>query len=317
MGHVTFIHGIANKPPQEQLLDLWNRSLANGDGIDLGAQGITCSMVYWADVLYDNPLAEAVAERATNEAAAEEVSAEPVDLGFDEMDAAERLWVLALAAKLAVPLAVESAGEAVAAAVSPGREVLERIPLPWAVKERIMKKLLRDVHHYLFNVESSPRAGVTYRVQDEIRRRMTAALADGAARPGPHVVVSHSMGTVIAYDCLKRIDGVPAVDGLMTIGSPLGVDEVQDKLKPGWSRGDGFPGAKLRGKWVNVYDRLDPVAGLDPKLANDYRQGGRDVVDDLNEQNHGAWRHDVSKYLSGQQLRGKLRQLLGLEGGAP
>ena len=312
MPHVTFVHGIANKPPAEQLLDLWRRSLAAADGIDLGAEGITSSMVYWADVMYASPLAEASAESATNEAASEAMEPEPVDLGLDEMDAGERLWVAELAAKLAVPLAVEQA----AAAVAPGpvRETLERIPLPWPVKERIMKKLLRDVHHYLFDVESTPRPGDTYRVQEVIRGRMIAALQEGAAQPPPHVVVSHSMGTVIAYDCLQRVGAAPAVDGLMTIGSPLGLDEIQDKLQPEWSRDEGFPSPRLRGRWVNVYDRLDPVAGFDSRLANDYRRGGREEIDDLNEQNHGAWRHDIGKYMAGPGLRGKLRELLGLVG---
>jgi hypothetical protein len=99
----------------------------------------------------------------------------------------------------------------------------------------------------------------------------------------------------------------------MTIGSPLGIDEIQDKLKPEWSRENGFPHEKVRGGWINVYDRLDPVAGFDPNFANDYRRGGQRVVADVNEQNQGSWRHDISKYLRGSQLRGKLRELLGLD----
>jgi len=310
MAHVTFIHGIANKPPYEQLLDLWTRSLSNSDGLDLGAEGITCSMVYWADVLYESPLSEADRESAANEAAAEAVSAEPIDLGVEEMDPEEKIWTAKLAAKLAIPLAAEAAVEAAPGTI---REKLERIPLPWPIKERLMKKLLRDVHHYLFNVEHRPRQGASYRVQDEIRTRMIKALKEGAARPAPHVVVSHSMGTVIAYDCLKRVTDAPTVNGLMTIGSPLGLDEIQDKLQPEWSRSNGFPHEKLPGQWVNVYDRLDPVAGFDPNIANDYCKAGQEVIDDVNEQNFGKWRHDITKYLSGAQLRNKLRSLLCLE----
>ena len=87
---------------------------------------------------------------------------------------------------------------------------LERIPLPWFVKRRIMKEFLRDVHHYLFNEETSPQPGAHYKVQDEIRGRMIKALQEGAAKSAPHVVVSHSMGTVIAYDCLMRVPECPA-----------------------------------------------------------------------------------------------------------
>jgi len=320
MPHVTFVHGIANKPPHEQLVELWCRSLADVDGLDLGSEGVTCSMVYWADVMYEAPLAAGDHESAGEEATLESASA-PVDLGVGEMDADEVLWTASLAAKLAIPLAVGDAVGDAAGAAFPSAEAapppdggaLERIPLPWIIKERVMRGLLRDVHHYLFNANHTPRPGATYRVQDEIRGRMLAALHEGASKPGPHIVVSHSMGTVIAYDCLKRVPGAPQVDGLMTIGSPLGLDEIQDKFSPEWSRDDGFPHEKVRGAWVNVYDTLDPVSGFDPEFAPDYRRGGEAVVDDVNEQNHGRWRHDIGKYLGGAKLRRKLRELLHLE----
>jgi len=312
MAHVTFIHGIANKPPQDQLLDLWLRSLADGGGLDLGTEGVTSSMVYWADVMYKDPAAEVETENAGDEAVAVQQDAAPevnVDLG----DAGELAWTASLAAKLAIPIATDTAVEAVAdLGPSPVKETLERIPLPWFIKERLMKVLLRDVHHYLFNVKYDPGRGTTYQVQDEIRGRMIKALQEGAGKPGPHVVVSHSMGTVIAYDCLKRVADAPKVAGLMTIGSPLGLDEIQDKLQPEWTRDNGFPFDRVSGGWVNVYDKLDPVAGFDPNLANDYRKDKKNVVDDLNEQNYGSWRHDISKYLRGEHLREKLRGLLKL-----
>jgi hypothetical protein len=316
MPHITFVHGISNKPPKEQLVDLWCRSLADEAGLDLGAQDVTCSMVYWADVMYETPLTGGAAEEsAADESAVEsrEQAADPGRLLGPAPSAEEQLWTAKLAAKLSVPLAVEAvAAAAVEAAPTPVRDTLERIPLPWPVKERLMRKLLRDVHHYLFNVEYSPRPGASYRVQDEIRVRTIRALEEGARRPRPHVVVSHSMGTVIAYDCLKRVKEAPVVDGLMTIGSPLGLDEIQDKLQPEWTRSDGFPSEKVRGGWVNIYDSLDPVAGFDPRFANDYRHGARPVIEDVNEQNHGSWRHDISKYLRGSELRARLRRLLEL-----
>jgi hypothetical protein len=310
MPHVTFIHGIANKPAADKLLDLWRRSLAESDGLDLGTEGVSSSMVYWADVMYPEPLQEAMEESATDEASAEAVSPESPDLGVENMRSEEQRWVAELATKLAVPLVAE---EAIEATPTPVREQLERIPLPWPVKERLMRRLLRDVHHYLFNVEFSPRPGETFKVQDEIRGRMIQALKDGAAKPGPHIVVSHSMGTVIAYDCLKRVADAPLVNGLITIGSPLGLDEIQDKLRPEWSRDDGFPHEKVHGRWVNVYDHLDPVAGFDPNFSNDYRRGGQKAVEDVNEQNFGKWRHNISKYLGGTQLRARLREMLGLD----
>ena len=55
MAHVTFVHGIGNKPEPRALLDLWRRKLAQGAGaIDLG-DAVESSMVYWADVLCERP----------------------------------------------------------------------------------------------------------------------------------------------------------------------------------------------------------------------------------------------------------------------
>jgi hypothetical protein len=99
--------------------------------------------------------------------------------------------------------------------------------------------------------------------------------------------------------------------GFLTFGSPLGTDEIQDRLT--WSRNDGFP-AKLRGDWVNVYDPYDVVSRLDPALANDFRKNGQPVVLDVQEENWGRWRHSVTKYLKGPKLRAHLRRLCDREG---
>jgi hypothetical protein len=311
MAHITFIHGISNKPPAENLRRIWLRSIEEREGIDLGASGVSTSMVYWADVLYGEPLAETALEHAqdleNNALVAEQASADPDMSWRGEISGEEKEMVDSLAAKLSFDMLVDDAF------TPPESEVdarLERIPLPWFIKRRIMKEFLRDVHHYLFNETHSPRAGVSYKVQDEIRGRMIHGLKDGASKPGPHIVVSHSMGTVIAYDCLKRVPECPAVDGLMTIGSPLGIDEVQDTLQPGWSREEGFPSVTLRGAWVNVYDSLDPVTGFDGNIANDFKRGGQEVVDVINEQNWGEWRHSITKYLNGPKLRESLVKLL-------
>lgn len=52
MAHVTFIHGIANKPPADDLLRIWSRALADAtEPLSLSDAGVTTTMVYWADLL--------------------------------------------------------------------------------------------------------------------------------------------------------------------------------------------------------------------------------------------------------------------------
>jgi endonuclease I len=318
MAHVTFIHGIANKPAADALHEAWLRYLATNlpgsSGVDLRSQGVTSTMVYWADVLYPEPLStvEGLTESAPGVGAA---LTDESEILAAEQATAPMPRSIREAAFLS-GLAMKYGAVAVAEDVASGSGMTERIPVPFFLKKKLMEAWLRDVHHYLFNVAFSPRPGTTYRVQDEIRRRMIEALQQGSERSGPHLVVSHSMGTVIAYDCLKRVESCPRVDFLMTVGSPLGLDEVQDELQPGWSRQDGYPSQKLAGSWVNVFDRLDPVAGFDAYLANDYLEQGSPRVTDIHEPNFGRWRHDIAKYFRGAQLRNALRQTLSMSGPA-
>lgn len=311
MPHVTFIHGISNKPAADELLRIWRRSLADSgdDPLALGSLGVSSKLVYWADVMYAAPDPDVSAHEGVLEntpAAVDGSGDPPLPTPVSPESAA---FIEALRHCL-TDLSDAEIATATQAAVPTGTKGLERVPLPWFLKKPIMAAFLRDVHHYLFNVESTPRPGATYRVQEEIRRRTLDVLRQAGSRP--HIVVSHSMGTVIAYDCLKRVADCPEVDGLLTLGSPLGLDEVQDKLRPGWSRDRGFPLELVKGDWVNVFDRLDPVCGLDPKLRNDYQRNAAESVNDIAVENPGAWRHSATKYYRQPKLRRELRRMLGL-----
>ena len=185
---------------------------------------------------------------------------------------------------------------------------LEAVPLPWFIKRPMMRVLLRDVHHYLFNTSHSPRPGSKFKVRDEVRKRFVGDL--GGFEGGPHVVVAHSLGSVIAYDCLKRVRDTKRVDMLITLGTPLGLSEVQHNLRPEWSKDDGFPDELPR--WVNVVDRLDPVCAADPLIANDYRRKRQPQVVDEVVSNGGAFRHPSGKYFRQPVVQEAVRQGLGL-----
>ncbi|MGB8433609.1 MAG: hypothetical protein WCE38_05075 [Burkholderiales bacterium] len=311
MPHVTFIHGMANKPPADDLLRLWRNALADAETpLPLGDMGVSSSMIYWADLLYENPDDDLSAYEGVFEN-----SAEAVDGGGSAplpvpRNAAEAAFVARLRAKLTTLSDAELDAAAQPAVPAHPQGTLERVPLPWFIKKRVLNAYLRDVHHYLFNVTFAPPGRTPVPIQDSIRKRLVAALATPVSRP--HIVISHSMGTLIAYDCLKRVADSAVVDGLITIGSPLGLDEIQDKLQPEWSGTEGFPRAKVTGEWLNFFDRLDPVCGFDPQLANDYREGGAEAVKDIAVQNDGAWRHSISKYLRQGTVSGAIRKVLGL-----
>jgi hypothetical protein len=312
--HVTFIHGISNKPPAADLLRIWRQTLAGAaTPLPLGDLGVTSSLVYWADLLYDPPDSDLAAHEGVleNTPAAIDGSGDASPPQPQTPEEAE--FIARLRATLAgePDLEVAAAGPGAALAAAPRQGTLERVPLPWFLKQRVMNAFLRDVHHYLFDVEYGPSGRPAVHIQQTIRQRFLEAVCAPAVTR-PHVVVSHSMGTVIAYDCLKRLDGCATVDGLITIGSPLGLDEIQDKLTPGWSRADGFPSGKVTGGWTNLFDRLDPVCGFDPQLGSDFGRPGGTAVEDIPVQNEGTWRHSATKYMRQPAFGAALGRMLGV-----
>jgi hypothetical protein len=315
MPHVTFIHGIANKPAKETLLENWEAELAVG-GLDLAASGVTTSMVYWADVMYPEPEPAGTNFESVDEGLG--LSEKDEDLEWiSKLPDDEAAFVESFRKRLGLD-AESPQGDTYIAPLPEGDEdnleqlQFEAIPLPWFIKRRLMKVLLKDVHHYLFNAKFSPRPGEEYQVQDHIRNLFVNQLKeDRANREGPFVVVSHSMGTVISYDCLKNVPGCPGIDAYMTVGSPLGLSEVHDNFDPKYHKSDAFPSNNLPGGWVNVYDRLDPVA-FDAHLTNDYKKGGEEVVIDQKVKNSGAWRHSSYKYFGQQKLCDHLKSFLEL-----
>ena len=310
MPHVIFIHGLSNKPEADYLHKLWKRKLAQSDGLDLDTNGVKSSMVYWADVLYPSPDTDLASYEAAT-SGEEAIKDGSASSGVDHyvFSAEEQTLMAPLRKKLEIPddLIKEELSEKETEDIA-----LERVPVPGWLRNKIMEKFVRDAYLYFHNKEFTPRFGETFKVRDELRKRFLDAVAKVPDHERPLVVVSHSMGTIIAYDCMMHEPGCAKIDGLMTAGSPLGIDEVQDFF-PNWSRSIGFPTTKLDGRWINVFDRLDVVAGADPELANDYQKHGIPFVEDIEEANWGTWRHSISKYLQGNLLRQSLAEMLNLE----
>jgi len=78
------------------------------------------------------------------------------------------------------------------------------------------------------------------------------------------VVVSHSLGTIIAYDVLSDPRfATRAVPLLVTLGAPLGYTEIQDVI----AHPLRIPAPVAL--WANFADPLDIIA-LDTRLADDF-----------------------------------------------
>ena len=134
--HVTFVHGLANKPAPSELRRIWLEALrapvSGDDGFDLGAAGVSDTFIYWANLFYDSPLAAADYESISNEVAASLKGASGA-VPSDE-------WMQAM--RVYYPEAADAFPDPPVAQDLPR---YERIPLPGFVKEAIMAEYLREV----------------------------------------------------------------------------------------------------------------------------------------------------------------------------
>jgi hypothetical protein len=309
---VVYVHGIGNKPLESVLKEQWDRALFGSP------MGDRTRMAYWVDrsrYPVPEPAEPTQGDRFEPPSGSVGTRAEGRDaidatIGSLAKNAAQRAALERIAgAMLARSAAERPAGEdALADAREAGvraRAVREKVlPLPAPLRDAIARLttrlFLHDVHDFLYD------AGA--------RTRMEKALRDRLTGPGPFVVIAHSQGTLLAYDVLA---GIPADDMrvplLVTIGSPLGIQEVQDEmLKWRGLKKKPLPWPQCVARWVNVADRLDPVA-IDQEL-----RGEIGPPDAPLEEHHGFGvnpdeardPHSATGYLSTPWVRDAVRATL-------
>jgi hypothetical protein len=135
----------------------------------------------------------------------------------------------------------------------------QRGPAQW---ERV-QGVLRAVHRY---VPGGSGASIALAAKDVCRVLTNSVtrqeIEDGVAQaihPGEEtVVVSHSLGPVVAYDLLRRETAARGwqVPTFITVGSPLGITEIRNRMRA-LAPLSFPPGANT---WANAMDQRDVVA---------------------------------------------------------
>ncbi|MFI1256346.1 hypothetical protein ACH4U6_21575 [Streptomyces netropsis] len=302
---IVYVHGNGNKVRPELLKSQWDTALFGKDMADASR------MAYWASLRYDTPLpdfrpdpldgapdgeletpvtalVEPAEEFVAKVRAQARTEAGPELEGVPGADAAGDGaldgWLRGMT-YFADTLAEGTAEDAGADASS----LLEALPLPRIVRDPVFRLLVKhtfkDVHAYFFS-----EAGQAIR---EVVKEALDGL-DGA----PLVVVGHSLGTIVAYEVLS--EEKTDVDLFVTVGSPLAITEVRDRL----ARPPAVPVGVVA--WRNASDLRDVVA-LDHTLAQEYAPSER--VTDLLVTNGSANHHGISQYLSAPPVREPVRRL--------
>ena len=289
---VLYVHGIGRQAPSDALKLEWDLALF---GRDMGSRS---RMVYWADVVHP-----AVVERATARLGAARASAAQArGLDVDAILRAALVDPEATGARELAAALLAHAGVNETPSDGPRKRVLP-LPLSWRkpLARRFLEALVGDAAAYFFN--PARRA--------QIQQRLTQALA---AAPQQITIVAHSLGSVIAYEVLARVGrdmGRDAAVQLVSVGSPLGLQEVQDFLTPA---GGHVPAVVKR--WHNFADPLDPVA-LDKSISNDFVPNGfiRDqrIVNTRSRSLLDLDPHSAVGYLAHASVRGVVCDILRLD----
>jgi len=276
---VVYVHGNGNKVRADLLKRQWDQALF---GRDVGEGS---RMAYWAPLLHPAPLPDPEFDEIER-LAPEETEAAPTPAAPGALAAYARAMTFTAEALVdAEPVAAGTDG-------ADGAVMPEVLWLPRAARIRIFEQVVRvtvkDVHAYFFR-------GFGDALRDVLRQ--TISDIDEA-----FVLVAHSLGSIIAYDVLRDANGQGVdVPLLVTLGSPLGVREVQDLITNPLRVPAGV------GAWMNASDLRDIVA-LDHTVRDDYSPPDR--ITDLLVNNASANHHGIREYLAADAVRRRILQTL-------
>ncbi|MEV0388639.1 hypothetical protein [Nonomuraea sp. NPDC050643] len=276
MTTIVFIHGRGQegKDPGE-LLKEWRAALCAG----LGVAGLTTAAVL---PYYGNVLHRVTAEAARRADVLEHLPADGAEeMPFhpflpEEVGELERDLLADLAGSAGAPLAV-AMGISDALSWTLARRMLTWLSRRTSVDKEIIKVFLQDVAVYLSHGRQP--------VLNEVRRALPTA--------GDLVLVSHSLGTVVARDLLVDDALRRRVVLWVTAGSPLGLPTIQRNLL---AKGMKHPGVE----WLTTYDVNDVVAlghPLEPAWGTPLRQ--------VEVQNHDT-PHAIDSYLGHRTVAGPI-----------
>lgn len=295
MRQLVFIHGRAQENKDSIALKReWLASFQEGLGksnltVPIGEEAIR--FPYYGQTLYD--LCKGVpADKAA------EVIVRGTEVDAQEKDFAERVINEMAEQRGITP-------EQIAAIM--GQTVVERGFMNWEWVQGVLQAIDR---HIPFGSGGSIALFTNDVYQYLHKKTIRDTIEDGvrtAMKPGvPTVVVSHSLGTVVAYNLLRR-EGKPqgwVVPLFITLGSPLAVTAIKQAL--GQLSPNKHP--ECVGKWFNAMDDGDVVAlyplskkhfGITPEIENK-----TDVVNQTENQ------HGISGYLNDQEVARRIHDAL-------
>lgn len=268
------IHGLANKPNRITIKKWWRNSILEGLKVNRGTEkpSLRFEMVFWADLLYKhqqhNDLAFNFDKLYNNEPYLEAKEGKLKEYKEKVMDHV-RAKLLGL--------------------LGSGIDLLKSKIDFDSLGNWLLKKTMKDLaFYYDDDREIKNRSGNMQVANKVLKDELINVLKQHKDKE--IMLIAHSMGSIIAYDVLRDLgqqsNNDIFVKHFITIGSPLGLPYVKDKITD--QRQYDKRSNKVRtpsivtGDWKNYADKKDKVA-LDYYLEDDFdaNDNGIKVKDDL------------------------------------
>jgi len=267
---VIGIHGIGNKPPRNILKEWWRQSIQEGlSKVNLSNQVFDFELVYWADILNNEPLLPDDSSNKNSLYQKEKYAAEQ-NLPADEIPSLRKK-------------AVDYLEKYYEKMIVNGVMSLE---YP-TITDLFIHYNLKELEAY-FSQADFYYQGEKRLIKEVMMERLTAVLKKH--RHKQILLIAHSMGSMISHDALTdKADGI-TIDTLVTLGSPLGQKYVMKKIESehnhNFHKRLKVP-ENIKKNWYNLSDPEDPIA-LVHVLSDIYKSNlnGVKVIDKLVKNNY-------------------------------
>jgi hypothetical protein len=281
----VYIHGIDNKPPREVLKCQWDLALFGVPHHDRSR------LAFWVNrdrypAPYPGSCDEEDSLRPESLLYSAEIDDQPDPLAstieaLAEGNATKRAALRRIAREVSgLPLD------------SPAPAFAE--PVRHFLTEQITLRFIRDAHDFFYVSER----------RQEMENSLRLCLEE---TPGPHIVIAHSLGSVIAYNFLRHSGASCDIALFVTLGSPLGLSSMRAQFRRPEFHGAGGPlpvPACIRA-WINVSARFDLVCRV-KRLASLFTPRS---IEDHVIHNPATWRdaHSATGYLRSVPVQKAIR----------
>ncbi len=173
-----------------------------------------------------------------------------------------------------------------------GDGVVERDIQNWKAVLAALRLLDRLPHIGQSSIELFTRDVWYYLTKKGLRLQIDAVVDAAIPTDEPCVVVSHSLGTIVAYNLVMNRAQRGNIKALLTIGSPLGIDSVSSRVPSDTPPRKAPEGV---GRWFNARDPQDTVALYE--LSTDVYRGTPALTNYSGVHNTSDNRHGIVQYL--------------------